>query len=216
MGLLADLAWRRRLRRRRRAVSQEREFAWQDALGDYRGVTAARFARFAEIDRWRPAPFNLSPPPERDVAHQRVRHLVEGLEGAIDEGSGGALDRHIESWVAGWIAGVEIEYADHCSLIQMLRGQAEQWARETAVELEQARAKLGRLTSDYEALGRKLRDWGVAAPESLPGDGDEGAEPALGGGSGPGPGEPTGSRDETEPGIEIEFDFGIDANGGNS
>jgi hypothetical protein len=211
MRLLADLSWRHRLRRRRRAAAGDSDFAWEDALGDYRGVSASRYTRLMEIDRWRPVPFDMPPPPERDSVHRRVRDLIEGLEGAIDEGSGGALDRHIESWVAAWVAGVETEYADHCGLIQMFRGQAEQWVRETTVELEHARAKLGRLMSDYEALGRKLRDSGIAAPEALPededgGDGDSG--PAAEDRPEPGPANPPESSDESKDGLEIEFNFG--------
>jgi hypothetical protein len=206
MGLLAGLAWRHRMRRRRRAWAQQREFGWEDALGDFRGVTGSRYTRFSEIDRWRPVPFDMPPPPDRGAVHQRVSKLIEGLAGAIDEGSGRALDPHIESWVAGWIAGVETEYADHCGLIQMLRGQAEQWARETAVEVAQAQAKLGRLMRDYEALGTKLRDSGVDSPDALSEEGD-GTEPDSDAGPQPVPEDPAGPAEESEPTIEIKLDF---------
>ena len=217
MKLLTDRSWRRRLQRRGRAEAGRREFALTDALGDYRGITASRYARIAEIDRWRPEPFDMPPPPERDAVHRRVQELIEHLEGAIDEGSGGVLDRQIESWVAAWMAGVESDYADHCGLIQMIRGQAEQWVREITVELEQARVRLGSLSGDYEALGRKLRDSGITAPAALPEDGDDGAGPAPQNGPEPGPKDDVsdaGGKDE--PSIEIEFDFNIGGGGGKS
>jgi len=115
------------------------------------------------------------------------------------------------------MAGVESDYADHCGLIQMIRGQAEQWVREITVELEQARVRLGSLSGDYEALGRKLRDSGITAPAALPEDGDDGAGPAPQNGPEPGPKDDVsdaGGKDE--PSIEIEFDFNIGGGGGKS
>jgi hypothetical protein len=206
MGLLAGLAWRHRLRRRRRAWAEQQEFGWEDALGDFRGVSGSRYTRFSEIDRWRPVRFDMPPPPDRGAVHQRVSQLIEGLAGAIDEGSGRALDPHIESWVAGWIAGVETEYADHCGLIQMFRGQAEQWAREITVELGQAQAKLRRLMLDYEALGTKLRDSGIDSPDALPREAG-GPDPGSEAGPQPEPQDPGGPAEESEPTMEIEIDF---------
>ena len=100
MGVPGDLARRYRLFHRRRAAAGRRRYTWEDALGDYAGVTDARYMGFSEIDRWRAVPFDMPPPPERGAVLQRVGELVEGLEGALDEGTASALDRYIEAWVA--------------------------------------------------------------------------------------------------------------------
>jgi hypothetical protein len=112
---------------------------------------------FSEIDRWRAVPFDMPPPPERGAVMQRVRQLVEGLDGALDEGTASALDRYIEAWVGRWIATVETEYADHCGVTNLFRCQAAEWTRETTVKLEQARAELDQVRGDYEAVAARLR-----------------------------------------------------------
>jgi hypothetical protein len=157
MGVSGSLARRYRLFHRKRAVGGHQRYTWEDALGDYAGVSDARYMSFSEIDRWRAVPFDMPPPPERGVVMQRVRQLVEGLDGALDEGTASALDRYIEAWVGRWIATVETEYADHCGVINLFRCQAAEWMRETTVKLEHAHAKLDQIRGDYETVAARLR-----------------------------------------------------------
>lgn len=177
-----DWTWHRRTRNRRRAAAQGQDFAWEDVLGDYRGGFKGRYLRFPQIDRWRAAPFDMPSGPDRAALKQRILELIEQLRGAVDEGSGAVLDRQINSWVASWLAGVETDYVNHCALIHRLRGQGEQWARETAIELEQAKEQLHNLTGDYEILLARLRASGAAAPATRPGltddDQDDGRDDA--------------------------------------
>jgi hypothetical protein len=157
MGVFGDVARRYRLFRRRRAAAGRRRYTWEDTLGDYAGVSDARYMSFSEIDRWRAVPFDMPPAPERGAVMQRVRQLVEGLDGALDEGTASALDRYIESWIGRWIATVETEYADHCGVIDLFRCQAAEWMRETTVKLEHARAELDQIRQDYLAVAARLR-----------------------------------------------------------
>ncbi|MGZ4665069.1 MAG: hypothetical protein ACXV5Q_08515 [Frankiaceae bacterium] len=55
----------------------------------------------------------MPPPPARGAVLLRVQQLTQSLAGAIDEGTGAALDPMIAAWVAAWIATVEAEYTDH-------------------------------------------------------------------------------------------------------
>jgi hypothetical protein len=157
MEVFGYLARRHRLFRRRRAAAGRRRYTWEDTLGDYAGVSDARYMSFSEIDRWRAVPFDMPPPPERGAVMQRVGELVQGLDGALDEGTASALDRYIEAWVGRWIATVETEYADHCGVINLFRCQAAEWMRETTVKLEQARAELDQIRGDYQAVAARLR-----------------------------------------------------------
>jgi hypothetical protein len=157
MRAFGGLARRYRLSRRRRADAGHRKYTWEDSLGDYAGVSDARYMSFSEIDRWRAVPFDMPPPPERGAVMQRVRQLVEGLDGALDEGTASALDRYIEGWVGRWIATVETEFADHCGVIDLFRCQAAEWMKETEVKLEHARAELDQVKSDYLAVAERLR-----------------------------------------------------------
>jgi hypothetical protein len=137
-----------RLSGRRRTAGQNASPTWQDNRPAWHdGDRAARYIHIPEIDRWRAVPFDMPPDPERGTVLQRVRQITESLDGAIDEGTGAALDRIIESWVAEWVATVEAGYADHCAVIGVHRGQAGQWltesthiARHEAEELERVRA----------------------------------------------------------------------------
>jgi len=157
MEMFGDFARRYRLFRRRRAATGRRRYTWEDTLGDYAGVSDARYMSFSEIDRWRAVPFDMPPSPERGAVMQQVRQLVEGLDGALDEGTASALDRYIEAWVGRWIATVETEYADHCGVINLFRCQAAEWMRETTVKLEHARAQLDQIRGDYQAAAEQLR-----------------------------------------------------------
>ena len=104
-----SLARRYRLFHRKRAVGGHQRYTWEDALGDYAGVSDARYMSFSEIDRWRAVPFDMPPPPERGAVMQRVRQLVEGLDGALDEGTASALDRYIEAQAAAPGLGIKLQ-----------------------------------------------------------------------------------------------------------
>jgi hypothetical protein len=166
MGVFGDFPRRYRLFRRRRGAAGRGRYTWEDILGDYADVSDARYMSFSEIDRWRAMPFDMPPPPERGAVMQRVRQLVEGLDGALDEGTAGALDLYIEALIGRWIATVETEYADHCRMIDLFRCQAAEWTRETAVKLEHARAQLDQIRGDYLAVAARLRRDTLAEPEA--------------------------------------------------
>ena len=169
MGVFGDLPRRYRLFRRRRAAAGRGIYTWEDILGDYSDVSGARYMSFPEVDRWRAVPFDMPPSPERGAVMQRVRQLVEGLDGALDEGTAGALDLYIEALIGRWIATVETEYADHCRTIDLFRCQAAEWTRETTVKLEQARARLDQIRDDYSAVAARLRRDTLAEPKAGPG-----------------------------------------------
>lgn len=96
-------------------------------------------------ESWRSLGHDIPPVPEREAVMQRVRQLVEGLEGAIDEGTGAALDRLIETWVAAWLASVDTAYVDACSVVDEHYGQASQVLVETEAVFEHETDKLARL-----------------------------------------------------------------------
>jgi hypothetical protein len=154
----------RRFRRRRAAAGRER-YTWEDILGDYSDVSNARYMSFSEVDRWRAVPFDMPPSPARDEVMQHVRRLVAGLDGALDEGTAGALDLYLEALIGRWIATVENEHADHCRMIDLFRCQAAEWTRETAVKLEHAHVRLDQIRSDYLAVAAKLRRANLAEPD---------------------------------------------------
>ena len=106
--------------------------------------------------RWRAVPFYMPPAPERGAVMQRVQRLTESLEGAIDEGTGASLDLLIESWARSWIAIVETEHVDHCAVISVHRGQAQQWLTETTATAQHEREELGRVQMDYLASRQRL------------------------------------------------------------
>ena len=117
--------------------------------------------------RWRAIPFDMAPAPERGAVMQRVQQLTESLEGAIDEGTGASLDLLIESWARSWIAIVETEYVNHCAVISMHRGQAQQWLTKTTATAQHEREELGRDRTDYLASRQRLT--GELADPTLPG-----------------------------------------------
>ncbi len=75
--------------------------------------------------------YSMTPPHDADEARKRVRELVEALQpDGIDEGTGAALDPLIQSWAAGWLAGIDAEHSDHTAAIDVQIGLAkEQVAR---------------------------------------------------------------------------------------
>lgn len=125
-----------------------------------------RYMEFKEIDRWRALPFSMPPSPEREMVLQQVRQIVESLDGAIDEGTGAALDHLIGSWVASWITTVETEYADHCAVISVHRAQASEWLVEGEALADHERAELARIRSDYLASRARLGGQPAPKPEN--------------------------------------------------
>lgn len=172
MRAFDGLTRRQRLARRRRAAPGPARYGWEDTLGDYAGVSSARYVSFTEIDRWRAVPFDMPPPPERGEVVQHVRQLVQQLDGALDEGTASVLDRTIEAWTGRWIATVETEYADHCALIDLFRCQAAEWMRETTVKLEHAHAELDQIRGDYLAVAGQLRPKIDATADATETDGE--------------------------------------------
>ena len=117
---------------------------------------AARYVHIPEIDRWRAAPFDMPPSPDRALVLERVRQHIQSLDGAIDEGTGSALDRLIEAWVASWIATVETEYTDHCAVIHVHRGQAAQWLTESTHTARHESEQFERVRAAYLACRDRL------------------------------------------------------------
>ncbi len=143
---------------RSRGLARRISPSWQDSMPNRRrsGRSPARYLQIAEIDRWRSAPFDMPPAPDRSLVMQRVRQIVESLDGGIDEGTGAALDREIESWLAGWIAAIETEYTDHCAVISVHRAQASQWLADSEIHADHERAALGRIRADFTACRARL------------------------------------------------------------
>src|ERR1022692_4173863 len=50
--------------------------------------------------------------PGRAAVMQKVRELTFSLDGALDEGTGAALDNLIEAWTGQWIVAVEADHID--------------------------------------------------------------------------------------------------------
>jgi hypothetical protein len=151
------------MRIRKRSTAQ----TWSDSFVGRTGATAdGRYIQIPEIDRWRSLAFDLPPAPDRGTVMQRVRQLIEALHGALDEGTGPALDLLIESWVASWIATVNTEYVDHTAVIDVHYGQAAQWLTETEEQLTFERNQLERLQEIYD---RAWADLAGAEPRTSQG-----------------------------------------------
>lgn len=145
------------LRRRKNKAGRGGSPTWQDNMPSRDGGPGqGRYVNIPEIDRWRAVPFGMTPPPERSAVMERVRQLTQSLEGAIDEGTGASLDRLIESWAGSWIATVQSEYVDHCAVISVHRGQAQQWLTEATVTAQHQREELEQIRADYAASRRRL------------------------------------------------------------
>jgi hypothetical protein len=156
------------LRRRKNRAGRGGSPTWQDNMPSRNtGPSQNRYVHIPEIDRWRAVPFAMTPPPERPVVMEEVRKHTLSLEGAIDEGAGASLDRLIESWAGSWIATVESEYVDHCAVISVHRGQAQQWLTEATVTARHERDELDQIRADYLASRRRLT--GEPADPALPG-----------------------------------------------
>jgi hypothetical protein len=145
------------LRRRKNKAGLGGSPTWQDNMPSRDGgPSQSRYLTIPEIDRWRAVPFDMTPPPERPAVMERVRQLTQSLEGAVDEGTGASLDRLIESWAGSWIATVQSEYVDHCAVISVHRGQAQQWLTEATVTAQHEREELDQIRADYAASRRRL------------------------------------------------------------
>jgi hypothetical protein len=146
-----------RFLRRRRNIGKTASPTWQDNRPEWgNGDPALRYMHIPEIDRWRAVPFAMPPDPDRGAVLQRVRQITESLDGAIDEGTGGALDPIIESWVATWIATVQTDYTDHCAVINVHRAQAAQWLVESTHTAQHENEELQRIRSAYLASRARL------------------------------------------------------------
>jgi len=145
------------LRRRKNRAGRGGSPTWQDNMPSRNtGPSQSRYMHIPEIDRWRAVPFAMTPPPERPIVMEEVRQHTRSLEGAIDEGTGASLDRLIESWAGSWIATVQSEYVDHCAVISVHRGQAQQWLTEATVTAQHEREELDQIRADYLASRRRL------------------------------------------------------------
>lgn len=115
-----------------------------------------RYLEIREIDNWRSLPFQVPPPPDREAVLRAVERYVDSLRGGIDEGSGASMDPVIKSWLTGWIATVETEYADHTAVIHIHHGQAVQWLTDSKVLAHREREKLEHIRADYLASRARL------------------------------------------------------------
>ena len=147
---------------------------WQDNMPSRDGGPGqSRYLHIPEIDRWRAVPFDMPPAPERRVVMEHVYQLTHSLEGAIDEGTGASLDRLIGSWAGSWIATVESEYVDHCAVINVHRGQAQQWLTEANITAKHQTEQLEHIRLDYFASRTRLTG---EPPDPAPSD----VPPAVG------------------------------------
>jgi glucose-6-phosphate dehydrogenase assembly protein OpcA len=165
-----------RNRRRRRTVAGEARPTWQDNMPAWgEGDRGARYMQFTEIDRWRALGFDMPPDPERGTVMQRVRQMTEALDGAIDEGTGPALDLIIEAWVASWISTVETAYSDHCGVISVHRAQASQWLAESTHIARHEGEELERVKDAYLACRTRLAgEPDLAGTKATAGNGEHG------------------------------------------
>jgi len=140
-------------RRTKREVTETLEGGAVTADGP---ASQGRYSQLPQLDRWRAVPFTMAPPPERDKVMERVKGIVESLSGAIDEGSDKSLDRLILWWVESWIATVESEYDEHCAVIEVHRGQAQQLVTEAEGIAAHEREKHDHIRRDYAACRARL------------------------------------------------------------
>ena len=122
-----------------------------------------RYLEIREIDNWRPVPYPV-PLPDREAVLRAVERYVESMRGGVDEGTGAVLDPVIKSWLAGWVATVDTEYADHTAVIKIHHGQALQWLTDSKVLAQHERARLEQIRADYLASRTRL---GGAAGQDL-------------------------------------------------
>jgi hypothetical protein len=147
----------RLLRRRSRQPASSASPTWQDTMPAWdEGDRSSRYVYLPEIDRWRALGYDMPPDPVREAVLKRVEQMTQALGGAIDEGTGAALDGVIESWVAAWIASVETAYSDHCGVNSVHRSQASQWLTESTHKAQYERDELDRTRAAYLACRARL------------------------------------------------------------
>ena len=122
-----------------------------------------RYLEIQEIDNWRPLPYPVPPPPDRLAVLRAVEQYVESIRSGVDEGTGSALDPVIKSWLAGGIATVDTDYADHTAVIEIHHGQAVQWLTDSKVIAQHERTKLEQIRADH--LASRARLGGTAAQD---------------------------------------------------
>jgi len=154
-----------RIRARRHRAARITSPTWQDNMPDRAaGSRDTRYMSFTQIDRWRAIGYAIPPDPEHGTVLQRVRQMTEALGGAVDEGTGPALDLIVEAWIARWIAKVETDYTDHCGVISVHRNQAEQWLAETIRLAQHENQELERSREAYLACRARLAGEPAAQP----------------------------------------------------
>jgi hypothetical protein len=159
-------------RRTRRDVTETIEGSTVTANG---ASGQSRYSQIPQLDLWRAVPFTMAPAPERDKVLWRVNGIVRSLDGAIDEGSDKSLDRLILSWVEAWIATVKSEYDEHCGVIKVHRGQAQQLVTEAEGIAAHEREKHNHIRRDYAACRSRLTGEHHELEPAAPAD----AEPAV-------------------------------------
>lgn len=118
-----------------------------------------RFTEIYELDRKSPLPYAMAPRHDAGEARQRVCQLVEAMaQGGVDEGTGAALDPTIQSWTAGWLAGIDSEHADHTAVIELLIGSAKEEVARTHARHDHDRYGLDLARRDHQRARDRLGD----------------------------------------------------------
>ncbi|MEJ2862314.1 hypothetical protein [Actinomycetospora flava] len=140
-----------------------------------------RFAQVYAADRVGPMPYPNQPTPDVSEARGRVRALVEGMLGGVDEGSGRALDPLIASIASGWLARVDSQHADHHAVIDRLVGGARRQLAEAEAAHERDRRALEIARRDYaEARERLGEPVSAAVSATVPAAAPEPVDPPTG------------------------------------
>ena len=137
-----------------------------------------RFSQVYAEDRVGPMPYPNQANPDVAAARGRVRALVNDLlPGAVDEGTGGALDPLIASWASGWLARIDSEHADHHAVIDRLVGGARRQLADAEAAHERDRRALEIARHDYTDARERLME--PVAPDDEPGGGSGGGPGLL-------------------------------------
>lgn len=106
-----------------------------------------------------PVSYPMTPPHDADEARQRVRQLVEALQpDGVDEGTGAALDPLIQSWTAGWLAGIDAEHTHHTAGIDVQIGSAKELLARARSAHEHDLYRLELALRDHAEARRMLGD----------------------------------------------------------
>ncbi len=116
-----------------------------------------------------PVSYSMTPPHDADGARRRVRQLVEALQpDGVDEGTGAALDPLIQSWTAGWLAGIDSEHTDHTAAIDLQVGAAKEQVARARSSHEHDVYLLELARRDHAEARRMLGDDVGPAPAPVP------------------------------------------------